>query len=157
MSEGCVKSRRLLPVVGLLSAWFLTACQANGMGMVNTSCTPGSSIANLGFVYDGTTFTWSGSYQDHCFPVAFNGTGVMHTQSPPPNAPARMQECLIGEPTYQPQDSSLPGGYFNLIVCDSGNPQNTPGDYIAIQVTTGPYAGYTNSGFVRSGNIVVHN
>jgi hypothetical protein len=125
--------------------------------------------ATFGFSFDATTGTLSGSYHDPqgrtakgIVEVAFKGTGKLN----PCSTDVRCQQlkpptkggCLSGEPTYQSQSPSTPGeGMLFLVVCDAdGNaaPSDVGTDTILIQVDTGPYMGYANSGNPH-GNITV--
>jgi hypothetical protein len=150
-------------------------CQATGMGFIPSALVPGDK-ASFGFIFDGSTNTLSGSYHDphgqvaagQQVDVAFKGTGVMRqcttgdpacVKAPPVG---KGGACLVGDPAYQSQNPAIPDTLdpalqrFFLLVCDlggTGNPQ-TDIDFIAIQVETGPYAGYANTGF-PSGNITV--
>jgi hypothetical protein len=134
----------LLPAVLLV-----TACQATGMGWIPSAIDP-SQKATFGFVYDGTTQTMSGSYIDHAGTVTFKGTGVMRA-GPPPAGMKVKGGCIAGEPMYESRDRNNPGtGVLTLIVCDGGGSE----DFIGIIVTTGPFAGYQNSG-TPSGNTTV--
>jgi hypothetical protein len=141
----------LLPVILLA-----TACQATGLGWIPSALDP-SEKATFGFTYDGTTQTLSGSYNDQgcgvtfC-EVSFKGTGVMRA-APPPVGLKVKGGCIGGEPTYESRDKANPGvGVLTLVACDGGGAGEE--DFIAIIVTTGPYAGYQNSGS-PSGNITV--
>ena len=75
---------------------------------------------------------------------------------------------MIGSPSYESGDPANPGsGVLSLMVCDSANAfgltagaasanaQNTDGDFVAIQVMSGPYATYSFTGSVVHGNVVV--
>jgi hypothetical protein len=141
--------RLFLLAAGLLLA---TGCQATGMGWIpSASLADPTAKATFGFVYDGTTETFSGSYHDNALGVAFKGTGVIKAGPPPAGVNAK-GGCLMGEPSYESQNSSRPGGgLLLLVVCDLDRAGN---DFIYIQVETGPYAGYSNSG-MPSGNITV--
>jgi hypothetical protein len=137
----------------LLAVLLSTACQATGMGWI-PSMPPGDK-ATFGFVYDGTTQTFSGSYHDRAAGVTFKGTGIMRVAPPPPGVKIK-GGCLMGEPTYESRDRENPGfGTLTLIVCD-GDGDGGMGleDFLEILVTTGPYAGYRNAGN-PSGNITV--
>lgn len=133
---------------------FATACQATGTGRILSTVDP-EIHASFGFVYDGTTQTFSGSYHDHTNGVRFKGTGVMKA-GPPPAGTKIKGGCLMGEPTYESQDPSNPGvGMLTLLVCDAdGDAAVTADDYIGVLVVTGPYVGYFNEGS-PSGNVTV--
>jgi hypothetical protein len=142
----------------------LCACtQAAGMGWIPSSVAP-TDKATFGFVLDATTSTLSGSYHDPngkitsgmIVEVAFKGTGVMKPQPPPPDLGDF--GCVIGYPSYDSQNLTLPGsGTFTLLVCDLDHftkPKPTQ-DILFIVVDTGPFQGYKNFGVVQGGNITV--
>lgn len=154
MTHGGLVSLILTPAVLVL-----TGCQASGMGWLQSSAVP-TEKATFGFVFDGTTGTFSGSYHDPQGMVAtgvvevdLKGTGVV--REGPPGAGGA--PCLLGTPTYKSQNRQLPGsGTLDLLVCDLGEPGVGSGDFISIQVLTGPYAGYGNAGVLEGGNIEAH-
>ena len=147
-------------------ALLLSGCSASGMGWIQSSDLVDK--ATFGLSFDGTTSTLSGSYHDPngrtaagMVDVAFKGTGKVQPCKPSDpacaKAPANTKGgCLVGEPSYESQNPKMPGGgTFFLYVCDmDGNGVANAGDTILIQVTNGPYAGYTNSGNPQ-GNITV--
>ena len=171
----------------LLSVLLLTACQATGGGTAGcgtwesaapVSSVPGGAAAGMsvkanapgaggrttfGFVFDQTTSTFSGSYQDTCAGVALRGTGVLRADAPG-QSPASLPcaGTIFGSPlAYEAQnpkiarDPAAPsGGTLNLWVCDFGTP-GTGNDLFFLQVLDGPYAGYTNTGTLQAGNIQV--
>ena len=131
-----------------------TACQATGMGWIPSAFDPAAK-ATFGFVYDGDTQTFSGSYHDHGGDVDFKGTGVLKS-GPPPAGVQSKGGCLLGFPAYESTNAAHPGfGNLFLFVCDlDGDGVVRDNDFISIEVATGPYAGYANSGN-PSGNITV--
>ena len=159
--------RRYWLVFGVVAMVLGSGCQATGMGWIPSPLNPADK-ATFGFVYDGTTMTFSGSYHDPqgqtvsgVVDVAFKGTGVVRPcKAGDPacaKAPANAKGgCLAGVLPYQSQNPKLPGdGSFFLFVCDlDGNGASMDGDLIFLQVDTGPYAGYTNMGNPQ-GNITV--
>ena len=160
----------LVPVALLLSG-----CSATGMGsivpIVDSTALDATTKAKatFGFSFDATTSTFSGSYHDPngriavgIVDVALKGTGVLRPckASEPAcvKAPANTKGgCAVGPAVpYESQNPKIPGsGTFFLLVCDAdGNGLADDGDTIFIQVDTGPYMGYTNSGNAQ-GNITV--
>lgn len=159
-----------------LAALAFTACQATGQGWMRSNVP--TQKATFGFVLDGATSTLSGSYHDpqgqvlntstnivRTADVWFKGTGVVRNGPPPSDSPLLCPsdslgssdpgKLLFGFPTYDSQNPNSPGsGEFFLIVCDMGH-GGTVGDFVAISVLSGPYAGYTNSGPVEGGNLTV--
>ena len=168
--------RRYWLVFGAVALVLGSGCQATGMGAIPSLLDP-TDKATFGFVYDGTTMTFSGSYHDRqgqtafgVVDVAFKGTGVMRpcTAGEPvcARAPALGQKggCLFGSPSYTSQNPNIPDTLppaaqrVTLLICDSdgslGSSSPFPNDFILISVDTGPYEGYTNAG-TPSGNITV--
>ncbi|TMC33520.1 MAG: hypothetical protein E6J24_09420 [Chloroflexi bacterium] len=137
----------------IAAALIATACQATGMGWIpSASLTDPSAKASFGFVYDDATQTFSGSYHDHALGVDFKGTGVLKA-GPPPAGVSAKGGCLFGDPDYESQNAARPGsGSLSLTVCDLDGFGAV--DFILINVTSGPYMDYFNSG-VPSGNITV--
>ena len=76
-------------------------------------------------------------------------------QTPPPaQAPPGAQQCMQGLPDYESQNPNVPGrGTLLLTICDMGRGPSA-GDFVLLQVQTGPYAGYSNGGFAQ-GNLTV--
>lgn len=144
-------ARVLVFMAALLVA---TACEATGMGWIPSQADP-TKKATFGFVYDGTTQTFSGSYHDHAGGVRLKGTGVLKA-GPPPAGLDIKGGCLLGEPAYESQDPDNPGGgTLTLFVCDAdGEGAVTADDLLFILVVTGPFAGYENLGS-PSGNIKI--
>src|SRR4029078_1965235 len=65
-------------------------------------------------------------------------------------------DCVGGPGHYVSTSKSDPGaGTLQLSICDNGEPGPTEGDTICIHVTSGPYAGYSNSGTLQGGNLQV--
>ena len=168
--------RRYWLVFGAVALVLGSGCQATGMGAIPSLLDP-TDKATFGFVYDGTTMTFSGSYHDRqgqtafgVVDVAFKGTGVMRPckGSDPlcAKAPALGEKggCLFGNPSYTSQNPKIPDLFpaefqrLTLLICDSdgtlGSNSPFPDDFIFISVDTGPYEGYTNAG-TPSGNITV--
>ena len=112
--------RRYWLVFGAVALVLGSGCQATGMGAIPSLLDP-TDKATFGFVYDGTTMTFSGSYHDRqgqtafgVVDVAFKGTGVMRpcTAGEPvcARAPALGQKggCLFGSPSYTSQNPNIP-------------------------------------------------
>jgi hypothetical protein len=181
-SAACLRHRLWYRVGLVLVLVFTAGCtQATGMGgwipsvvLVDPSGdTP--QRATFGFAFyrdtsdpDSPAFTGllRGTYHDPRVPdhpkddVIFKGEGVLrHAATPSPGAPSEVTGCLTGSPTYRSQNRYLPGtGTLLLTVCDRQDPVTggtIVGDYISISATTGPFMGYTNSGFVKGGKITV--
>jgi len=157
--------RRALVVVVPL-ALVATGCTATGGGSIPSQLSPNGK-ATFGFNIDADTSTWTGSYHDPqgitdagVADVAFKGTGRMRPCSADPRcvklAPPAKGGCIQTDAPYQSQNPKVPGsGMVFWVVCDmDGDAQaDVDGtDMILVQVETGPYMGYANSGSVQ-GNI----
>lgn len=149
----------------------LCGCQANGGGVL-ASTAACQRPTTFGFIFTlpnfGADGTFAGSFNDPCAGVSFKGTGRLSPSPAPAQGPVALGGCLAGSPTYESTDPGRPGsGTVNLFVCDSansfgtaaaeapGNAQAGDGDFVMIDVTSGPLAPYTYAGVVTHGNIVV--
>lgn len=163
--------RHVLAVALLPLAVLLAGCTATGGGSIPSN--DPTAKATFGFSFDAPldapTSTFSGSYHDPqgvvsllgVVDVAFKGTGQLHKCTPSDplcaTAPPAKGGCIAGEPSYQSQNPAIPGGgtvFLFLCDLDGGGVTGDGTDSIFLQVETGPYTGYTNSGN-PSGNITV--
>ena len=165
-------------VAAVIGVLVLTGCQANGGGTLTSPDASCARPVSFGFVFSVPTFgadgTFAGSFHDPCAVVgsingvSFNGAGAMTQRTAPPQAPQLFGGCMVGLPSYESSDPANPGsGVLSLIVCDSanafgqtagaarGNVQNTDGDFVDIQVMSGPYATYRFTGTVAHGNVTL--
>ena len=165
-------------VIGMLPVLvFAMGCQATGLGFIPSADLNPTDKATFGFIYDGPSLSFSGSYHDKTgvigisqVDVAFKGTGITRKCSSvePCGAPGKFPWAvlLIGIANYVPQDQTLQPAcaatatnpnpcvvqftFFDL----DGNGAVNMGDFVTIDVLSGPYAGYHNEG-VPSGNLTV--
>jgi hypothetical protein len=157
--------RRALVVVPF--ALLAAACSATGGGSIPSQLAPMTDKATFGFNIDADTGTWSGSYHDPqgitdagVADVRFKGTGKAQPCSADPRcvklAPPAKGGCISTEAPYQSQNPKVPGsGTVFWVVCDmdgDAQPDVDGTDMILVQVDTGPYMGYANTGPVQ-GNI----
>jgi hypothetical protein len=158
------------------------ACaDATGMGFYQSCDGNVADKATFGFSWQSDGH-FQGAYHDpagatsvpDCRPVKLQGDG---------NVQSGVGTCLInGSPStsvnfmtgllrYTSQDPNVPdcvptpdGGceenLLELTVCDTGHTDpvtgQRTGDFIMIDIVTGPFAPYHNEGFVEGGNITVH-
>jgi hypothetical protein len=62
------------------------------------------------------------------------------------------QDCVLFVTTYTSQDRDMPGtGEAGVLACDLGEP-GVEGDFLVIEVLSGPYVGYSNGGPILGGN-----
>jgi hypothetical protein len=159
--------RRMALLIFVPLVLLLSGCSANGGGWVPS--TNGVDKATFGFTFDGTTSTFSGSFRDKhgstssgVVDVNFKGTGKLKECSSDSRCNQGAQSgkggCLAGEVTYRSQNSKFPGqGLVFLYVCDTNRDKKAGAmDTIFVQVDSGPYMGYTNSGNTH-GSITVKN
>jgi hypothetical protein len=164
----------------LASVLLATACSASGGGKlapyVWASCTPGrttsgpSTLPIFGFHATATfsqawVSSFDGNFTDACSQVAFTGSGKLNPVPVPPEMPQYAGGCMGGMPSYTSKDSRHQGtGTFLLITCDlnsrlaptgGGALAGSSGDYMMINVLSGPYMGYSVVGTVQDGNILV--
>jgi hypothetical protein len=153
----------LVPLAGLAAG---CADKFTGGGTIPSTDENSSDQANFGFTYKVTNQETGagktqGTYHDAYAPdfplggLELKFTGLLSSYSGstlPCSATA-----LKGTVSYTSQNSNYPGtGQALLKACDFGQPRNFPGDNISIEVTSGPYDGYFNGGFLTGGNLQAH-
>lgn len=149
--------RRIGAVIGIVAlAFVFSACarKFTGSGELGT--------ADFEFVYkvenSNGTGKAKGSFHDKSavinqtpVPMRFRFDGILSSSSGGPD------NCIRGTLGYISQDRDFPGtGQVQVEGCDNGEPSGpSNGDTLTVQVTSGPYAGYFNSGTVE-GNLQAH-
>jgi hypothetical protein len=150
-----------------------TGCSANGGGTLSplaptAACADRTSASGaatqrpqitFGFYATSTVAqpdvlaTFDGTFMDGCAGVTLHGVGGLEARPAPPEAPAGHGLCAAGTVPY---DSTAPGSTFDLIVCAAGTLSPlVDGDFVEINVNSGPYAGYSVIGVVQHGSLVV--
>ncbi len=178
------RGTRLIALAVAPAALLVTGCTATGMGWTrgasgqkvtfgfSAAAQPGTDAS--GQFLDIGSASFSGSYHDPqgktlkgTVSVDLKGSGVVKKTSPPVGLSSINGPCLTGDAGYTSQNPRLRGkGTLRLTVCDgdgnfvvkNGASDVTiplSGDYMQIDVATGPYAGYNNAGLVEGGNITV--
>lgn len=145
--------RRTAGLAGLIGVLALTGCASklNGGGFIRSA--NGIDRANFGFSYDGPSDHFRGTYHDKALGVRLRGTGVL---PPPWTPPEDTTACIAGIMGYESQNPRQRGaGTLYLQACDGGS-TGVGEDTITINVLTGPFAGYVNSGVVEGGNLKAH-
>ena len=138
-----------LSVLAVTMLFGATGCyeKLNGGGWMQSA--NGVDRAIFGLHYDGTTGTAKGTYHD-------KGAGVrLKFDAASPSFPGfdPNSNCAGFFANYESQDKANPGtGTAFLLACDNGEP-GFEGDTLTINVQSGPYAGYTNSGPILGGNL----
>jgi hypothetical protein len=136
----------LAPVVGLVVLG-VAGCTAKGGGYIGSAT--GADKATFGFTWQKTKTqnVLRGSWHDGY--VKFRLDRDLGIQGTYPY-------CVGGPGHYVSTSRSNPGGgTLQLSICDEGEPGPTQGDTISINVTSGPYAGYSNGGTLEGGNLQV--
>jgi hypothetical protein len=156
MKKSVLGRRRLVLAIGALgAAAALAGCSATGGGQlaginaqkatfafswVETVESNGSSN-----VFQGNL---AGTYLDGYVKLRFTGSTMSFMGEP----------CTSVMGTYTSTNRAYPGsGSASLHVCDNGQGQSGTGDTFSISLTSGPYAGYSNSGTITHGNITINN
>jgi hypothetical protein len=110
----------------------------------------GAGVANFGLVINLEKDHASGTYRDHATDVAFRIVGIEEEVE-------AIFGCIDVVLEYVSTNPARRGeGEVRLFACDRGEPGKLAGDEFSIQVLSGPYAGYTNGGEIRSGNLQAH-
>jgi hypothetical protein len=165
-----------LPILVMSAA----CADATGMGFYQSCDANVADKATFGFSWQSDGH-FQGAYHDPagstniptCRPVKLKGDGNMGTfvGTCPVDPPQTSVNFMMGTLKYTSQDPNVPdcvptpfGGcednLLTLTVCDTGH--NDPatgqrvGDFIMIDIISGPFAPYHNEGFVEGGNITVH-
>jgi hypothetical protein len=135
----------LAPVVGLVVLG-VAGCTAHGGGYIGSAT--GADKATFGFTWQKTKAqnVLRGSWHDGYVKFRLDrdlGIGGLF-------------DCGGGTGHYVSTSKSSPGGgTLALSICDYGEPGPTEGDTLSVNVTSGPYAGYSNSGTLEGGNLQV--
>jgi hypothetical protein len=164
LPKWCASAALLLAASLILGA---CASSVSGMGYMRSAADP-SALATFGFVFDASSddpdrWRFRGDYADQAAGVQLRGVGVLlplTTPPPFPNAPP-FNFCMEADLEYtvpgMMADPLDPPWQLHLIACDTGEPGSGPaasaGDWIFIQVLTGPFATYVNQGPVLGGNL----
>lgn len=136
----------VLPAVGL-AVVAVAGCKATGGGFIGSAT--GAKAAYFGFTWnsDSNGFVASGSWHDGW--VRFKLDGGMFLQTPSP--------CAHTSGTYVSTSKSNPGsGNVYMTICDNGEPGPTNGDTLSVQLSDGPYDGYSDSGTLQGGNLQIN-
>lgn len=141
--------------------------QATGQGVLPPDLLTGKATFAFKFTVTATSGQpiegdLSGTYHDpgwrvglRTVDVAFKGTGHFRRTRPPSRFPADTV-CVSGPGSYQSLNKKQPGlGFLNLTMCDLGKPGPSAGDYLNVDVVTGPYTGYFKLATVQSGDIQI--
>ena len=126
-----------------------------GGGFLPSAADDGTK-ATFGFRYNTLdsekgNFGANGVYHDKSAAgVKLEVTGILFVPDPPEVDP----QCVWSTLGYESQDPKNRGtGLLEVEVCDKGKPGPGNGDYIAVDILTGPFGGYSNSGVIQGGNI----
>jgi hypothetical protein len=144
IARGLMSKRALLllPVVGLLG---VAGCKASGGGYIQSAT--GADAAHFGFTFQQTRHgnVVHGSYHDGYVKFRVDGGGGSGPGS-----------CGSATLNYVSTSPDYPGtGQVEVNVCDNGE-GTIDGDTLSVNVISGPYSGYQDSGTVQGGNIQVN-
>jgi hypothetical protein len=140
---------------------FAAGCyeKLNGGGWMQSA--NGEDKANFSISYNLTRFLESdqtdpslihleGIYHDKGLDVRLKYEDVLQFADEPDISEG--QDCVLFRTTYTSQDKDRPGtGTADVLACDLGEP-GVEGDFLVIEVLSGPYAGYSNAGPILGGN-----
>jgi hypothetical protein len=156
-----------------------TGCSASGGGTFtrDASSTPCSASGPAGAKRPDITFgfhaataldiltTFDGTFNDPCTGLRLTGNGQLNPVPAPSGAPTGVGGCMGGlaVATSGNPNNEANADAFVLIACDVRDQSTVvgplgdvlTGDYLSIQVIAGPHIGYTASGTVKNGNILV--
>ena len=151
-------SRRSALLV-LLFASFLasTACKFTGGGWLFAPQGTGKATFSFNAQCDKHTATikGQGQYSDK--------VNRVNVHLIPTTIPFLQGECIpevsfspgFFSGTYTPQPKTGPGGTFEVIISDGGEPGPSTGDYYSLTLTGGIYDGYHNEGQLQGGNVQI--
>ncbi len=127
-----------------LCALLAAGCKVTGGGYIASAT--GDGKATFGFVgssKNGTSL--SGTWHDGPVKLRFTAVDVAF----PPS------DCYSAYARYESTSPAQRGdGMLTVYACDDGEPGTS--DEIGIEVTWGPYTGYTNDGELLGGNVQAH-
>lgn len=136
-----------LALAGALAG--LTGCASTGGGTIPTNAGDRSGKANFGYTYDSSKDKYQGTYKDGYVSMSFTGVDY---QSVPCNYgyESYVPSTVL---TYRSTNPKMPGsGTVQVQFCDYGEGTNGTGDYLSVNVLSGPFEGYSDAGTVQ-GNI----
>ena len=160
------RKRRLLLMAGVVavSAILLTGCKATGGGYIphgsfdNYSETnpPIGKKATFGFVWQSTEnnpYLASGSWTDGAVRFRLAGGMIMTDSNGQDGDASGMGSYVSTNKTYQSPDD--PDGTLCIYLDDNGEGGLSNGDYLRIEIKSGPYAGYHAEGYLNGGNLQI--
>jgi hypothetical protein len=133
----------VLPAIGL-AAIAVAGCKATGGGFISSATE--AKAAYFGFTWNETDHgaVVSGSWHDGWVKFKLDG-GIVYGSFGP---------CASSPGEYVSTSKANPGtGSIYATICDYGEPGPTNGDSITIQLTGGPYDGYSDGGTLQGGNL----
>lgn len=159
-------SRRKLASASLLpiSAVALAGCadKFTGGGTIPSTDGTSSDQANFGFTYKITNQSTGagqaqGAYHDpYAYGYPLGGLALKFAGLFSGDTTPGLNNCMDGTENYVSQNPNYPGsGQVFLKACDNGEP-GINNDGIYIDVLSGPYIGYIDSGTLTGGNLQAH-
>jgi hypothetical protein len=155
-----LKRAPLLAVL-VLAAALLPGCYAtkftgggqiisgNNFSAGKSAARPAGGGANFGFTYDVTKGNFAGTYRDGDVAMSLTGNPTYDEYYD------GSENCMSADGDYRSTNPRLRGnGTVHINACDNGEGRGSY-DHLEIQVNTGPFEGYSNSGYTR-GNLQAH-
>lgn len=167
MRMGLITKRSASLLVLAILAVAVAGCATDFTGggtIASTDLNP-ADHANFGFTYKITDTTTGagnahGAYHDPTDPTFTNGgvkfkfDGLLFGDTAP--GTLCTVNGIAGILNYTSQNPNYPGsGSVFLSACDDGQP-GISNDDIEVDVLTGPYTGYSDTGFLTGGNLKAH-
>ncbi|MEA2404199.1 MAG: hypothetical protein QOE08_846 [Thermoleophilaceae bacterium] len=155
-----MKRAPLLAVL-VLAAAVLPGCYATkftGGGQITSgsnfsagkaSARSAGGSANYGFTYDAVKGNLAGTYRDGDVAMSLTGNPTFDYYSDGD------ENCMSADGNYRSTNPRQRGdGTLHIYACDNGEGRGSY-DYLEVQVNSGPFEGYSNSGYTR-GNLQAH-
>jgi hypothetical protein len=147
------RSRRPVLALGALavSGLLLAGCTVSGSGF--TFSTNGAKRATFGFTVTdepGGDSVIRGSWADGSVKFRFVSGSFDFDTNPDSCSP------ISGTYTSTVKSSLGQTGGFDLEVCDFGEPGVNSGDTIDLDLTSGPFSGYSNDNTIQGGNLKIN-
>ena len=136
-----------------LAALVLSGCATKfeGNGAI-PSTVPGNE-AKFHFTFDGPKSRFHGQYEDEAAGVRMEGDGVVAFV----NNPGQGDNCMNATIDYESKVKLNPGtGQALWVACDNdptGKKADRSGDLLIVQISSGPFAGYSNHGTLTHGHL----
>lgn len=153
---------RAVAALALASVLVLSACALsfNGHGAIPSAAGGPDATIGINFYCTQTAAGGTicnggearGEYADQAAGVALHFSGALVSGGPA----LGYNNCMSSALSYTTKREQGQGsGVALVLACDNGRP-GTGNDFVAIQVVSGPFTGYTNAGLLTTGNLMAH-